>query len=106
MESVIEDIKKNREKATEVIEAAESRRDELLSNVHLEAKARISGNAEENRKSLAELDQRLRAENEDKTRAVIEKTAEKISVMQANGKKHLNEIVDLLYRTVTTVADD
>ena len=28
MESVIEDIKKNREKATEVIEAAESRRDE------------------------------------------------------------------------------
>lgn len=106
MESVIEDIKKNREKATEVIDAAEERRSQWLGSVHLEAKARIRGNAEENQKSLAELAERLRSENEEKKREVIENTTKKIKALQENGRKHLDEIADLLYKTVISVADE
>ena len=105
MESVINDIKQNREKATAVIEAAEARKAEMLSRVHVEAKERIQGNQDQNAKTLQELKERLEKENEGKKQDIIKETAKLIAKMKENGEKHLDEVADLLYRTVITVAD-
>jgi glutamine amidotransferase-like uncharacterized protein len=103
MEEVIKDLQQWKEKAAAITTAAEARRNELLSNVHIEAKKQIAGIRDQNAKALQDLAADLQRENEEKEANVVRATDEVIEQQRVYGAAHLEEIADLLYKTVITV---
>jgi glutamine amidotransferase-like uncharacterized protein len=100
---VIKDLQQWKEKAGVITAAAESRRTELLNGVHIEAKKQIAGIKDQNAKALQDLAADLQRENEEKEANLVRATDEIIEKQRAYGAAHLDEIADLLYRTVITV---
>ena len=106
METVLNDLRQHKEKASDIIEAAQKRKEKLLASTHIQAKENISGVQEQNKQSLEDLKARLETENEERKQGVIAEAEEVIKVLKQNGEDRLSEVVDLLFKTVTNVADE
>lgn len=100
---VLNEIKAVQEKADGIIDLANQRKQEFLSSTLAEAKSHISSVKADNDKKLQKLKKELDQENEVKKKKSEEETAEQIKKIERNGKKHLDQLTELLYNTVINV---
>ncbi|KAH0785464.1 hypothetical protein GPJ56_010599 [Histomonas meleagridis] len=103
MESVIKDLQENKKKVNAVLDAAIQRQEELHSQTHDEAKKYIIQIQAKNAEALKELESSLKKENDAKEKEMMKKTKKQIKAQKKNGEKHLDELVELLYKSVITV---
>lgn len=103
---VLNEIKAYQEKADNIVELANQRKQQFLSSTLAEAKTHIASVKADNDKKLQKLKQELDQENDKKKKQSEKETSQQISKIERNGEKHLEQLTELLYNTVINVDTD